>query len=691
MSKMMAPSWHATARAIFLCTIASNESSAQVEGVTLRAVGPELNSELVKVIALNAQPFPFSPVQREEMTGLTPRSVAVRLCGSLPGEYIQELIAVNQITTSTLDEPLGERAKSFVWPACLYIKKSPTVPIPGAVEAVTKKARQDLYTDLTGGKSSRSILKKFFKVPGLNIRIGVRTAQVSHITAPVYLVPKTQTNAEFIAEIQQAETRPATAANSVQVLDNAQGEIVIGQLASASSPTCAASPQVPFDAGQVYNAYQFSQAQAQEAVPTREAGQAEVFVVDNGFFGAVGNLEIDVRKRFELSPFNPRYFHLNNESTISQVVIFPGADLSTRKSYPLNYSNEVKPGPLSGHGTHVTGLILGGPGFNNYREIIRPNGPPWAKITVLNLSRGAGNLIAGSSSLLQSRFGGEEKPRIVNMSIAHYGDASAVKADYGKLFSDEKNLFIVAAGNTIAGADVRKKKVYPAALGGSSSHNIITVGALDGDGRRAAFSNWSTTAVDIAAPGCEIASWLSNSPETTKLSGTSQAAPLVTFAAALLRSLDANSTPFEIKSRLIASGDLVPVADRYATVFGVALNIPKALYWFDDYVKVEGTFAGTYLGDVKRVEGLRCAKGQEFDKDDVFAFKRALAGGPAQIFHGRAGLTMEVPCEADEGTPGLFVFVAHSLLTDKVHRLPQEIELKLPLSEVTELIFAASN
>src|SRR5438046_2313411 len=83
----------------------------------------------------------------------------------------------------------------------------------------------------------------------------------------------------------------------------------------------------------------------------------------------------------------------------------------------------------------------------------------------------------------------------------------------------------------------------------------IGVAAHDERGHLACFSHYGGRTIDLAAPGVAIESTIRGG--TAVLNGTSQAAPLVSFAAALLASMDVRE-PIVIKRRLLASVDYVP-------------------------------------------------------------------------------------------------------------------------------------
>jgi len=122
------------------------------------------------------------------------------------------------------------------------------------------------------------------------------------------------------------------------------------------------------------------------------------------------------------------------------------------------------------------------------------------------------------------------------------------------------------------------------------------------------FSNSGPEFVEIGAPGCKVpiisyesetGAWVAGS-----LTGTSMAAPLVSFAAALALSerVDAGWTPSDVKRRLLVSADLrselLPhIAD------GRVLNIIKAVSVYDDVLELKG--GGFRFGRLRLLKGGR--------------------------------------------------------------------------------------
>jgi thermitase len=105
--------------------------------------------------------------------------------------------------------------------------------------------------------------------------------------------------------------------------------------------------------------------------------------------------------------------------------------------------------------------------------------------------------------------------------------------------------FIAAAGNSRANNDTRAS--YPANY---ELDNVISVGAMDGRGSRASFSNFGANSVHVFAPGTDILSTVPGN-RYRAMSGTSMAAPFVSGIVGLLLAQEPDMTPLELRQRLI--------------------------------------------------------------------------------------------------------------------------------------------
>lgn len=177
-------------------------------------------------------------------------------------------------------------------------------------------------------------------------------------------------------------------------------------------------------------------------------------------------------------------------------------------------------------------------------------------------------------------------------------------------------LLVVAAGND--GKDLNLKPTYPALFGGDFGRlrdQTITVAAHSGDGNRADFSNFSADYVDIAAPGCAIAQ-TSRQGSPVKNYGTSLAAPLVTFTAALIRSLGIES-PREIMNRIIASSEYIAKLDGLVSAAGI-LNPVKAVSLYEDVVEMKDDIHTLEIGKWIAPSFVKvCAEKDEFDASRI--------------------------------------------------------------------------
>ena len=114
---------------------------------------------------------------------------------------------------------------------------------------------------------------------------------------------------------------------------------------------------------------------------------------------------------------------------------------------------------------------------------------------------------------------------------------------------------MAAAGNGGADRISDNNDVNPFYPASFNLPNILSVAAVDNQGKLASFSNYGATSVDIAAPGVGI---LSTRPNNTYGSdnGTSMATPHATGAAALVASMEPTllDNPVGLKNHIMDAG-----------------------------------------------------------------------------------------------------------------------------------------
>lgn len=214
----------------------------------------------------------------------------------------------------------------------------------------------------------------------------------------------------------------------------------------------------------------------------------------------------------------------------------------------------------SDHGVHVAGIAgaetdngigVSGVGFN---------------VKIMPLL--AGKRIEVSHGYEAIVYAAEQGADIINCSWGAYFP-SFMGLDAVRHAEALGALIVAAAGNE-SSADA----YFPAAF-----DEVMAVVAVDNIDFKAGLSNYGYY-MDIAAPGLQILSTTGKVDYNTR-SGTSMAAPVVSGAAALLKSLRPGLSALELKEILKQSSDTFPsnaVNDRYRNQMGQGrLNVEKAL------------------------------------------------------------------------------------------------------------------
>lgn len=216
--------------------------------------------------------------------------------------------------------------------------------------------------------------------------------------------------------------------------------------------------------------------------------------------------------------------------------VYNHSELSGRLLAGYNYvsNKSIAAGTNSddnGHGTHVAGII-GGSAGSGYSVGVAP-ASQIVPIKVLD-QNGSGTLANVAKGLDYSRSY-SAKASIVNLSLGWEGGSSTTVANALKNNVKAGQLIVAAAGNS--GYD---NPNWPARYATESWANgqILAVGAVD---QNNVIASWSNRAGDtmnyyLVAPGVNIVSTYNQPGTYAYMSGTSMAAPVVSGAAALIKS-----------------------------------------------------------------------------------------------------------------------------------------------------------
>jgi thermitase len=218
----------------------------------------------------------------------------------------------------------------------------------------------------------------------------------------------------------------------------------------------------------------------------------------------------------------------------------------------------------NGHGTHVSGIVAGH--GNNGNGI---SGVCWsAKLVAVKFmnSKGKGST---SDAIDGIDYAVKNGAKIINCSFGSSSKSSALHdaVDYAQ---DHNVLLVVAAGND--GENIDKNPTYPASF---TDSNILAVAASTDEDTLASFSNFGSTAVDVAAPGDNVYSTYKGGGYRY-LSGTSMAAPYAAGTAAMLRKQESDATYGDLRYAIRHKVDTPPaLAGKVA--YNGRLNVQKAL------------------------------------------------------------------------------------------------------------------
>jgi thermitase len=195
----------------------------------------------------------------------------------------------------------------------------------------------------------------------------------------------------------------------------------------------------------------------------------------------------------------------------------PDLDGKTIRGYDF-VDNDYYPMDENSHGTHVAGTAAAETNNGTGVAGMAPNTKILA-VRVLD-ANGSGSLADIADGI---RYAADEGAEVINLSLGCNCDTSTLENAVNYAWN-QGSVIIAAAGN-----DGVSTTFEPA-----SYANVIAVGAVDSNDRKASFSNYGTW-VDVTAPGVQIASTVPNNGYSY-MSGTSMASPHVAGLAGLLAS-----------------------------------------------------------------------------------------------------------------------------------------------------------
>lgn len=209
--------------------------------------------------------------------------------------------------------------------------------------------------------------------------------------------------------------------------------------------------------------------------------------------------------------------------------------------YGYDFANkDADPMDGHGHGTHCAGVI--GARHDNFgiRGVM-------ANVQILSIKflsdSGSGETADAilaidyatkrGVDIMSNSWGGGERSEALKEAIERANEAGIV--------------FVAAAGNSRADND--RTASFPANY---DVANVISVGAMNGKGGSAYFSNYGKSKVHVFAPGTDILSTVPGD-RFQKMSGTSMATPMVSGVIGLLLASEPNILSSEVRERIIGT------------------------------------------------------------------------------------------------------------------------------------------
>ncbi len=205
--------------------------------------------------------------------------------------------------------------------------------------------------------------------------------------------------------------------------------------------------------------------------------------------------------------------------------------------------NTNNPSDDEGHGTHVSGIVLG----TTQSIFTTPTTDSNIRIMPLKFLDADGTG-ATSDAIKAIYYAANNGARVMNNSWGG-GPYSMALAEAITYAYNKDIVFVVAAGNSGENNDASPS--FPANY---DMPNIVSVAATDDSDNKANFSNYGPATVLLSSPGVRI---LSTYPGGVfaHMSGTSMAAPIVAGVAAMMRYQSPSMNSYQIKNLIAGSVD----------------------------------------------------------------------------------------------------------------------------------------
>jgi subtilisin family serine protease len=227
-------------------------------------------------------------------------------------------------------------------------------------------------------------------------------------------------------------------------------------------------------------------------------------------------------------------------------------------------ANNNSPYDDDGHGTHVSGIVLG-----VSQDITAATLQP-ATIRIMPLkfldSTGSGSTSDAVKAIYYAVNNGAQ---VLSNSWGGGGFSNALLNAIAYAY-DHKVVFVAAAGNASSNNDVTA--TYPANY---NVPNMISVASTTDTDGWSSFSNYGASTVHISAPGSSIFSTFPGNM-WGRASGTSMATPFVSGLAALMIRESPTMTGYQVKNLIFSAGQQIAALNS-RTVTKERMYVPSAL------------------------------------------------------------------------------------------------------------------